>query len=92
LVKTAIGEMRDLKVGDESELKTWQAEVKKVIPNVRSGDQIVIFCSDNNRTLVYLNDSRYGEVDEPSFCPAVMSLWLHLQTKHQAVRKSLLGQ
>ncbi len=92
LVKNAIKEMRDLKVGDESKLKTWQAEMTKVIPNVRPGDQIVIFCSDTNRTLVYLNDSSTGEVDDPSFCPAIMSVWLHPQTKHQAMRKSLLRQ
>jgi hypothetical protein len=92
LVKNAIKEMRDLKVGDESKLKTWQAELTKVIPNVRPGDQIVIFCPDTNRTLIYLNDSSNGEVDDPSFCPAVMSVWLHPQTKHQAMRKSLLRQ
>jgi hypothetical protein len=92
LVKGAIREMRDLKVGDESKLKTWQAEMTKVIPDVRPGDQIVIFCSDTNRTLVYFNDSSTGEVDDPSFCPAIMSVWLHPQTKHQAMRKSLLRQ
>lgn len=92
LVKQAIGEMRDLRVGDESKLRTWQAELKKVIPDVRPGDQVVIFCSDANRTLVYLNNSSNGEVDDPSFCPAIMSVWLHPQTKHQGVRKSLLGQ
>jgi hypothetical protein len=92
LVKNAIAEMRDLKVGDERKLRVWQTEMKKVIPNVQPGDQIVIFCSDTNRTLVYLNDSSTGEIDDPSFCPAVMSVWLHPQTKLQAMRKSLLGQ
>ena len=92
LVKNAIAEMRDLKVGDESKLKIWQTEMKKIIPNVKPGDQIVIFCSDSNRTLAYLNDSSTGEVDDPTFCPAVMSVWLHPQTKHQAMRKSLLRQ
>jgi len=91
LVKNAIAEMRDLKVGDESELRIWQAEMRKIIPDVQQGDQIVIFCSDTNRTLAYLNDSSTGEVDDPSFCPAVMSVWLHPQTKHQAMRRSLLG-
>ena len=92
LVKTAISEMRDLKVGNESQLRTWREELKKVIPDVRPGDQVIIFCSDARRTLVYLNEARTGEVDDPSFCPAVMSVWLHPQTKHQAVRKSLLRQ
>jgi hypothetical protein len=92
LVKNAIAEMRDLKVGDESKLRIWQVEMRKVIPNVQQGDQIVIFCSDTNRTLAYLNDSSTGEVDDPSFCPAVMSVWLHPKTKHQEMRKSLLGR
>ncbi|HKN14772.1 MAG TPA: chalcone isomerase family protein [Candidatus Binatus sp.] len=83
--------MRDLKVGDERQLGIWQAEMTKVIPNVQQGDQIVIFCSDTNRTLAYLNNKNTGEVDDPSFCPAVMSVWLHPQTKYQAIRKSLLG-
>ena len=90
LVKNAIAEMRDLKVGDERQLGIWQAEMIKLIPNVQQGDQIVIFCSDTKRTLSYLNNSSTGEVDDPSFCPAVMSVWLHPQTKHQAIRKSLL--
>jgi len=90
LVTNAIAEMRDLKVGDARQLAIWQAEMKKLIPNVQQGDQIVIFCSDTNRTLSYLNNSSIGEVDDPSFCPAIMSVWLHPQTKHQAMRKSLL--
>jgi Chalcone isomerase-like len=90
LVKNAIAEMRDLKVGDERQLGIWQAEMIKLIPNVQQGDQIVIFCPDTKRTLSYLNNSSTGEVDDPSFCPALMSVWLHPQTKHQAIRKSLL--
>jgi Chalcone isomerase-like len=91
LVKNAMSEMRDLKVGDERKLRAWQAEMTKVIPNLRAGDQVVIFCPDTARTLVYLNDSSVGEVDDQTFCPAVMSVWLHPQTKYGALRKSLLG-
>jgi hypothetical protein len=92
LVSNAIAEMRTLKVGDERRLKAWQAEMKQVIPDVRQGDQVVIFCSDANHTFVYLNDKSTGKVDDPSFCPALMSVWLHPQTKHQSMRKSLLRQ
>jgi hypothetical protein len=91
LVKNAMSEMRELRVGDEQKLRVWQTEMTKIIPNVRQGDQVVIFCADSNRTLVYLNNSSTGEVDDPTFCPAVMSVWLHPQTRHQSIRKSLLG-
>ena len=92
LVKNAIAEMRDLKVGDERQLGIWQAEMRKLVPNLKQGDQIVIFCPDTKRTLAYVNDSSTGAIDDPSFCTAVMSVWLHPQTKHQAMRKSLLRQ
>jgi hypothetical protein len=92
LIKNAIAHMRDLKVGDEGKLRVWQGELKTVIPNVRQGDQIVIFCPDTNRTIGYLNESKTGEINDPSFCPAIMSVWLHPQTKHQSMRKSLLRQ
>jgi hypothetical protein len=92
LVQRAVAEIRELKVGDESKIRLWQAEMTKVIPNVKQGDQIVIFCPNDTRTLVYLNNSSTGEVDDPSFCPAVMNVWLHPATKHQVLRKSLLGQ
>lgn len=91
LIKNAISEMRDLKVGNDQQLRTWQAELTKIIPNVRQGDQVVLFCPDSKRTLSYLNNSSIGSVDDPSFCPALMSVWLHPQTKHQAIRRSLLG-
>jgi hypothetical protein len=39
-----------------------------------------------------LNDSSTGEIDDPSFCPAVMNVWLRPQTKCAAMQKSLLRQ
>jgi len=92
LVKHAIDEMRDLRLGDESKLRSWQAEMRKVVPSVKEGDQVVIFCSPDSRTFVYFNDSNAGEIDDRSFCPAVMSVWLHPKTKHRTMRKSLLRQ
>ena len=91
LVNSAVAEMRTLKVGDERKLRAWQAEMKQVLPDLQPRDQVVIFCSDANHTFVFLNDKSIGKVDDPSFCPAVMSVWLHPQTKHQSMRKSLLG-
>ena len=41
LVKNAIAEMRDLKVGNERQLVVWQAEMRKVIANVQQGDVFV---------------------------------------------------
>jgi hypothetical protein len=91
LVNTAISEMRDLKLGDEERMRSWQRELEQAIPSVQPGDQVVIFCPDTHRTLVYFNSRVYHEVDDPTLCPAIMNVWLHPQAKNSQVRKSLLG-
>jgi hypothetical protein len=91
LVNIAISEMRDLKLGDERQLNAWQKELERLMPSVKPGDQVVVFCSDSNRTFVYYNSRAYGEVRDPGLCSAIMNVWLHPGTKHRHVRKSLLG-
>ena len=92
LVKSAIDEMRRQKVGDDRKLRAWANEMKRVIPGVQRGDQIVIFCPADNETLVYFNGVQRGVVEDPTLCPAIMNVWLHPSTRHQQVRKGLLGE
>jgi len=92
LVKSAIDEMRRQKVGDDGKLRVWANEMKQVIPRVQRGDQIVIFCPADNETLVYFNGVQRGVVEDPTLCPAIMNVWLHPSTRHQQVRKGLLGK
>src|SRR2546425_9161427 len=92
LVKSAIDEMRRQKVGDDGKLRAWTNEMKQVIPGVQRGDQIVIFCPADNKTLAYFNGVQRGVVEDPTLCPAIMNVWLHPSTRHQQVRKGLLGE
>ena len=91
LVKAAMDEMRRLKLGDASQLASWRVEMRQLMPNVNSGDQIVVFCPTDARTLVYYNGRSRGKVDDTTLCPAIMSVWLHPQSKNKEMRKSLLG-
>lgn len=93
LVKSAIEEMRLQKGGNDAKLAGWASEMRRVIPSVRPGDQVVIFCpADNKTTLVYLNGAQHGLIEDPALCPAIMNVWLHPTTRHQHVRKGLLGK
>jgi len=92
LVKTATDEMRNLNLGDSARLAAWQNEMKKLIPNLKAGDQVVIFCPQDKRTLVYYNGQSRGAVDDTTLCPAIMSVWLHPESKSKEMRKSLLAQ
>jgi len=90
LVNNAMDEMRRLKLGDASQLASWRLEMRRLMPNVNSGDQIVVFCPTDAKTLVYYNGRSHGEVNDATLCPAIMSVWLHPGSK-SSVRKSLLG-
>jgi hypothetical protein len=65
LVGAAIDEMRKLKMGDEAQLKLWSEEMKRLLPPVRSGDQVVLFCSSGRTVIAYYNGQERGEINDP---------------------------
>lgn len=91
LVKTATDEMSRLNLGDAARLAAWRLEMTRLIPNLKSGDQIVIFCPHDGKTLTYYNGRSFGEVDDTTLCPAIINVWLHPQSRSKDLRKSLLG-
>ena len=91
LINAAMDEMRRLKLGDASQLASWRVDLRRLIPNVESGDQVVVFCPNDAKTIVYYNGRTRGEVDDPTFCPAIMNVWLHPNSK-SSLRKSLLSK
>ena len=90
LVNNAMDEMRRLKLGDASQLASWRLEMTRLMPNVKSGDQVVVFCPSEDKTLVYYNGRSQGEVDDATLCPAIVNVWLHPASK-SSMRKSLLA-
>lgn len=91
LIDNAMSEMRRLHLGDASQLAAWRGELTRLIPNVKSGDQVVVFCPSEAVTLTYYNGRTQGEVHDPSLCSAIMNVWLHPASQNQSLRKSLLA-
>ncbi len=91
MVNNAMDEMRRLKLGDASQLASWRLEMRRLIPNLNSGDQVVVFCPSEEKTLMYYNGRIQGEVDDATLCSAIMNIWLHPASQNQALRKSLLA-
>jgi len=91
MVNNAMDEMRRLKLGDASQLASWRLEMRRLIPNLNSGDQVVVFCPSEEKTLTYYNGRIQGEVDDATLCSAIMNIWLHPASQNQALRKSLLA-
>jgi hypothetical protein len=92
LVRTSMAEMSRLKLGNASQLMAWRQELNRLMPSVRPGDQVVVFCPNEAKTLMYYNGRSQGEVDDPTLCPAIMNVWLHPASQSKEMRKSLLAQ
>lgn len=90
LVDAALDEMHDLNLGDRAKLQMWAGEMHRVVPNVKKGDTLVIFCPASGKTFLYLDNRKTGEVDDSSFCPAIMSIWLHPASSQGELRRALL--
>ena len=91
LIDHAMSEMRRLNLGDQSQLASWRLEIVRLIPNLKSGDQVVVFCPSEAKTVAYYNGRVLGEVDDATLCPAIMNVWLHPASHNQVLRKSLLA-
>jgi hypothetical protein len=91
LVNNAMAEMRRLNLGNASQLAAWSLEMRRLIPNVKPGDQVVVFCPSDAKTVAYYNGRIQGEVDDATLCPAIMNVWLHPASQNQELRRSLLA-
>ena len=92
LVNSSMDEMSRLKLGNASQLAVWRQELQRLMPSVRSGDQVVVFCPSDAKTLAYYNGRVQGEVDDATLCNAIMNVWLHPASRYQEMRKSLLAR
>jgi hypothetical protein len=92
LAGAAINEMRDLKIGDSADRERWRNEMLKAVPTIRRNDRLVVFTASGATTLVYYNGDDVGEIDDPTFAPALFKVWLDPQSKNHKLRQSLLKE
>jgi len=91
LTAAGIGEMTRLGVGTPQQIETWRRQMERLLPSVKNGDQLVVFCAPNHKTSFYYNGADRGEIDDPAFGAAFFSIWLDPRTKNPGLRKSLLN-
>jgi hypothetical protein len=70
----------------------WFGWLRQVLPDVREGDTLACLVLPDERTVFYHNGEKTGEVAEPEFGPAFLSIWLHPEAKAADLRRALLGE
>ncbi len=73
------------------ERKAWLARLGEVWSDVQPGQKITTIVIPGHKTLFYDGDRLLGEIDEPEFGPAFLSIWLDPRTVVADLRQQLLG-
>ena len=78
--------------GTELERQQWETQLMQFLPELDDGDQLVVFCTAQQPTLMFYNGSKRGQINDPKFCSALFQVWLHPETSNPGVRRNLLQQ
>ena len=85
----SVSEIRNLKIADEAQLKSWGARMAEIFPDVKPEDRIVgVHLPEGAR--FFHNDRLIGSVDDPAFARAFFAIWLDARTSAPELRARLL--
>lgn len=83
-------EMSRMGLGDPDRRARWLADMKRVFPDVASGDRLTGVHLPGEGTRFYHNDRPVGSIDDPAFGPAFFGIWLDDRTVAPQLRDALL--
>ena len=69
----------------------WREELSRIIPDVKLGDRLVGYFDPAYGASFFSDQQALGEVVDPEFAGAFLSIWLHPATRANALREALLG-
>jgi hypothetical protein len=82
-------EIRQLGLADEMRRKVWLEQMIKLFPDVKQGDSLAAVYIPGKSLTMLRNDALLGEIGDPEFARAFVSIWLHPDTSAPDLRKAL---
>jgi hypothetical protein len=83
-------EMERMGFGDAQRRGRWLDAMKRLFPDVGSGDRLTGINAPGRGARFYHNDRPIGGVDDPDFAAAFFAIWLDARTAAPQLRESLL--
>lgn len=91
IAQSSTDEIRRLQLADEPRIVRWDAEMRRIFPTVRQGDEIVGLHRPSRGVEFFHNGKAIGEIADPGFARAFFGIWLDPRTKGPDLRLALLG-
>ena len=89
LVQTSLDEMRRLGA-DEEQLTRWDADLRRVFPDVKEGDSIVGVHQPGRGARFFHQGRETGAVDDAEFARRFFAIWLDPASRSPSLRSALL--
>jgi hypothetical protein len=87
----SVSEIAHLGIASPDQLARWGAHMRRVFPDVVSGDRITGVFVPPNIVRYFLNGKPIGEIVDGLFARAFFGIWLDPRTSRADFRKQLLG-
>lgn len=91
LIETTLDQWRQLNISTEGQRHIWATQLSRIWPNVKPGDSIITVLTRRGETQFFDSHKRLGTISDPSFGPALLSIWLHPETTAPELRAKLIG-
>jgi hypothetical protein len=92
IAQTSIDEIRRLGFGTAAEHERWLEAMRRVIPDVRRGDELTGAAVPGRGTQFFHNGRPVGTIEDPAFARAFYAIWLDPRTRARDLRAQLLGE
>jgi len=92
IADTSTEEIARLGFGTDAQRAAWDAQMRKIFPDVKPGNELVGLHLPGEGTRFFYDGKPVGEISDPEFARAFFSIWLDPRTKATDLRASLLGE
>lgn len=82
-----------IKLGySDEQITPWLTEISKIWPNIAKGDELLLVVEEDKSSRFYHNRELIGDLQDVSFGPSFLAIWLDENCSYPKLRKKLIGQ
>lgn len=91
LVSRTLDEMRHVSRLDDTALKSYGAQLRRIWPDIKKGDRLTALATSPSQMGFFLNGKALGNMDDPAFIPAFFGIWLSPDSSEPVLQHILTG-
>ena len=92
LAEESVKQWRGMRYGFEDRYEAWEAEMRRIFPDVKPDDELVGVHLPGKGAQFYFNGKPAGAVADGAFARAFFAIWLDERTTEPGLRRALIAE